>query len=810
VIELHGHEGPIVLAPSYRTHIGVALLACGTVGFELFLTRLLSVRFVYHFAFAVISLAMFGLTAGAVLIHLSRRFLDRDAERLRRVLVGACFLYAVTLVAASIWLFEADIRFGASMWEAGSIRLYLVTSVPFTCAGVAFCIVLTRFQSVSRLYAADLVGAGCGGVALIALLSFVDPRAALFLLAAAILLAGTFLADDLDARNIRLGLGLAASALLMGACQASGFVVFAPPLADDGERPAIFERWNAFSRVTVHPLGHRAFGWGWSSTCPREVEPDQLFLYIDRKAGTVMTQFDGDLRRIEYLRCDVTNAAHEIRSNGDVLVIGLGGGRDVLSALLAGQRSVTAVEVNDIIVDLARDKFAGFTGHLADDPRVRIVADEARSYVAGHDRRYDVIQASLIDTFAASSAGAFALTENGLYTVEAWVTFLEHLTDQGLLAMSRWHYYEDPPFETLRLAALARAALAKLGVSHFADKVVLVSGGRWWHAGSRGTGTLLVKRTPFSREEIERLREWAGRMHFTIVYAPGLPSDSRFTTLLTASDPGWIYERSALDISPPTDDRPFYFLMKPQDAAAARYESEIVYTSALTVLRSLLLAASAMAVLALVLPVLATASLRIVAEPVHLAGALFFVAIGIGYLTIEIAQMQRLTTFLGHPNYAFSVVLSALLVSSGLGSLWSEGGLIESRRPERRALGLGAGLLAILVLWASFAGPLLQAAESRALSVRVAVSIAAVAPAGFLMGTFFPTGMRVALTVPDSPTAWFWAVNGAASVVASVLATMLAVERGIRFSLFVGAAAYALAVAALQLYVRLARRAVEP
>ena len=266
----------------------------------------------------------------------------------------------------------------------------------------------------------------------------------------------------------------------------------------------LYEKWNSFSRIRVwgDPAEASApFGWSLSNTYPAERTVRQLFLDIDALAGTVLTAFNGDLNEIEHLKYDVTNLVHYLRPGSRVFVIGTGGGRDILSALAFEQKAVMGVEINKEIIRAVNGRFGDFTGHLDRDPRVTFVNDEARSYITRVADRFDIIQSSLIDTFAATAAGAFVLTENSLYTVDAWKTFLEHLTPRGVLTFS-WWYLGDKPSEIYRLTSLATASLSRLGITDPRRHIVVV---RHMNNPIRGVGTLLVGREPFSAQDLDLL-----------------------------------------------------------------------------------------------------------------------------------------------------------------------------------------------------------------------------------------------------------------------------------------------------------------
>ncbi|MFQ5418300.1 MAG: hypothetical protein ACE5FL_14840, partial [Myxococcota bacterium] len=652
-------------------------------------------------------------------------------------------------------------------------------------------------RQVGRLYGADLAGAGCGGLGLLGLLHVVDPAAGIFVLGAVGAMTAAAFAGG---RSGRAG-GLALAAGLSALAAAGGTAT--PPLAGDpAEKGTLFERWNAFSRITVIPAGKAAFGWGFSARCPVAGPTAQRLLFIDRAAATPLTAFDGDLSGFAYLDCDVTNAAYQIRRDADVMVIGVGGGRDVLAALQSGQRSVTAAEVNGIIVDLLRGEYADFVGDLTRHPRVTVVEDEGRSFAARSDRHFDIIQASLVDTYTASTSGAFSLTESSIYTVEGWKTLLDRLTETGILTMSRWFYYREPAFETMRLVALAREALDGLGIGDHADKVVVVAGGRPQNFfGERGTGTVLVKKVPFEAAEIEALEAWAEPLDFQLVFAPGRPSRPVFDRLMKAPDLDRELARLPVDVSAPTDDRPFFFLMRTQGPGANRFASVLLYTGARETVVAVLTVAAGLSLLVILLPLAVSdrgeASLR-----GHLPGAVFFLAIGTAFMLIEIAQVQRLTVLLGHPIYSLSIVLSTLLVSSGIGSSWI--GSVATRVSDLDPLlpRVGGVLLAVLGLGALLTGSAVTGLESAGPLARFAAAVALLAPPGFLMGTLFPLGMTIARRSPTAPTAWFWALNGTASTLASIAAVLISIDRGINASYLAGLAAYALALPALALYGR--------
>jgi len=573
-------------------------------------------------------------------------------------------------------------------------------------------------------------------------------------------------------------------------------------------RPLV-ERWNSFSRIRVIGDPNRVIrpsGWGLSATLPPDLRARELHLDIDSYAGTELTAFQGDPGSVSHLKYDVTNIAHYLRPDSRVVVIGTGGGRDILSALVFNQRRITGVEINESIIDLVNQRFGDFTGHLDRDPRVQFVNDEARSYIARLQDRTDLIQISLIDTWAATASGAFVLTENSLYTTDAWRIFLEHLTPGGILSVSRW-YYADRPGEVYRLATLASTTLMQMGVARPGDHYAIVRARAAVANGPDGVGTMLVSRDPLTAQDLDTLESVATRLQFDVVQSPRHSADETFAAIASGDRLVAAIANHPLNISAPTDDTPFFFhMLRLRDVFnLARWRDQGIVRFNMT-------AVGVLGVLMVVVTVLTAACIGL---PLYFARSsvprqgdsdsgsiaphlLYFAAIGFGFMLVEISQVQRLAIFLGHPVYSLSVVLFSLLLSSGAGSLFTAR-LTDGSRSSRTILVL---LVCVLVAFGSVTPLVVHALESSSTSIRIAVSVAILMPIGFLMGMAFPIGMRRALAANPSIAPWLWGVNGAASVCASVLVVVIALGAGISMAFWVGSACYIVALAAFVKSVR--------
>ena len=780
------------------TYAGLFVITLSTLMYEVLLTRIFSVTMWYHFAFVAISVALFGMTVGALLVHLlPEQFPD---ERTKERLSLFALLFGISIVVS--FLTQLAIPFNPEWTLLGVYSVgftYFVTSVPFIFSGICVCLALTKFsRQVSKLYAADLVGAALGTIVLLWLLNVVDAPSAVVIIASLCCLGAVLFAYDAGTSST-MWLAAGSAVLLLGFAvgNADGYRDQAPMLRllwvkGEAEEPGLYEKWNSFSRITVGgdpDLPLRPIWGGMSTTLPADFRARQLNMTIDAGAGTALTGYNGDPKTIEHLKYQVVNLAHYIRRDADVLVVGVGGGGDVLAALAFDQHSVTGVEINQQILDAVNKVYGDFTGHLDRDPRVRFVTDEARSYVARSNEKWDIIQTSFIDTWAATAAGAYALSENSLYTVEAWNTFLDHLTPDGVLTFSRW-YVPDRPVEVYRLTALAAKALRDRGIDDPRRHIFLARGPSLYSS----VGTILVSPRPFSDQDVATLERVARQMQFDVAVAPDRANDPTFNAILEAKDLEDFASAYSFDISPPTDDRPFFFQMvRLQDVFNSVSASEDYLRKPTRVLFSLTIAVLALTFLSIVLP------LALTTKKATLRGMLpffiFFSGIGLGFLLVEVSQLQRLIIFLGHPSYALSVVLFSLLLSSGIGSLATQ--RLGNPRPRLSALWPFVPLVALLVAFGFATPSVIDRFESATTPVRILTATLLLVPVGFLMGMPFPIGMKMASLRPQAPTAFLWGINGAMSVCASVLAVLIAVSWGISTAFWVGCASYAIALAAL-------------
>jgi hypothetical protein len=648
----------------------------------------------------------------------------------------------------------------------------LVLLLPSLALGGGVCALLLGApgRRISRMYGADLLGAAVGAALAIPLLSgWPTPQvvAALGLLPAAALIA-------LRTSRARFPLSVAAL-ILVSLAWGAPYQLRYNKAYEETTRP-LYERWTATARITVFakhaPGAGEFFGWGMGSRTPPS-RLQQLWLDQDGSAGTQIVRHERGKPPPEHLLYDVTSAAHQIRRPSNVCIIGAGGGRDILAALGAGATRIDAVELNPFIVDAVSRVFGGYSGDVYGMPGVRAIRSEGRSYLEHSRERYDVIQLSLVDTFAATAAGAYALSENGLYTVEAMRVFWSRLAPGGILSVSR--FSAGAGIEAIRLAMLGVAALREEGARDPERHLLILE--------ARSVANIMLLRSPVDERLLRAVDAVSARRGFTRLWPlrpGGAPTPISYALVLGPV----AFERHGLDLSPPRDDRPFFFQTVDLLALASgkRPVQLTEREQSVTLLGKLLAVVSALALAFFMLPVVLRR--RLPRGPTARRGSVYFFAIGLAFMFLEVPLVHRLTIYLGHPSYAATVVLGTLLLGAGAGAFLS--GRISTRwiRAVSVAVPLVVGALCL-------AGVSALAATSGLGTVgRFALSIAWLAPAGFFMGFPFPIGMT---SFGEENRSWYWALNGVAGVVASTSGLALSMVVGLWRVMLIGVACYGIA-----------------
>ena len=776
--------------------------------------RMLSIVQWHHFAYMIISLALLGYGASGTFIAINKRTLQSRFELYFSV---SALMFCIAMVAC--FALGQRVPFNALeiVWNPRQFIYlgvtYLIFFVPFffaaCCIGLAFT---CRRSYINRIYFFDLFGAGLGAMLIVGLLFLLAVQHALIVLAILALLASALMGMNSGARRPLVVVQLACLAILL----------FGLPQDWLEMRSSEYKGLNQVMQVagsnvllvSSSPLGlltvvenpRIPFRYAPGLSLNTRFEPpEQLAVFTDGDGMSVITRFEGNLEAVGHLG-DVTAALpYALLDAPHVLILGAGAGADVLLAMYNGAGTIDAVELNPQITRLVADTFADFAGHLYDDERITVHTQEARGFVARSKNQYDLIQIALLDSFAASGSGVHALNENYLYTVEAIQEYLNHTAPGGMLAITRW--LKLPPRDNLKLVATVVEALQEMGIAEPERRLAMI---RSWN-----TSTLLVKQGEFSTDDIAVITAFARSHSFDTAYYPSMriSAANRFNlldrpylyegvTALLGDDADDFVARYKFHIAPATDDKPYFFhflkwsTLPEVMALRKRGGASLIEWSYL-----ILIATIAQAAVAGVILILLPLSLIKRSWPPGTGtrmGSYFFL-LGLGFLFIEMAFIQKFMLFLSHPLYAIAVVLSGFLVFAGFGSACSGRLVHRAGQNKRSPVSVAvAGVSAIAILYMALLPMLFQQLMGLADGIKMVISIALIAPLAFCMGMPFPIGLnRVAIRAPDF-IPWAWGINGFASVMSATLATLLAIEFGFTAVVLFALGLYAAAAAIIR------------
>lgn len=756
---------------------GVALSSFSALLLELSLTRLFSVVLFYHFAFLTISIALLGLGAGGVFAHLLKPRLSRIELRPLAATCAVLSAFAIPVVLEIVLHTPVALELTGSNFLRLT-AIYLSCALPFFLTGLEFSVIFARHPDrIPRLYGADLTGGAIACVAVVPLLNWIGgPNAILFAAIASAIAALVWSPSSVWRR--RTG-AFALALVVILALNHRGKI--ADIIWAKGIRRTHVEyaRWNAISRVEVDRQSDGA-----------------RVIVIDADANTYIMNADPQSwvgsEWQKRLMATPPGIANVLRPHGEYAVIGPGGGVDVLRAVANGSPNVTGIEINPIIAtDIMQDRYAEFAHHLYQLPNVHIHVSDGRSFIRNTNQKFDVVEMTLVDTWASTAAGAFALSENSLYTTEAFREYFEHLKPDGMIAVTRWEFAQ--PREALRVVSVGMNALHQLGVQDTSNHFIVVAQNPL-DADGVNVG-VFAKKTPFTNQEEDAVRRHvAANPPMQVIYSPSEHEDNAFSRMIRSNDPYAFSRGYDYNITPVDDNAPFFFFtLKPSHILSLSRSRSMDWKVNLGVaVLAMLLAISIVAVLVfLVLPL----AIQKNTHGARVQPLFYFIAVGLGYILVEVTFIQRFVLFLGRPTYALTVVIFLLLLASGAGSMLS-----------RRWLAHGRGLwmpvlviIAALLVYIGILPRLLDHLVGIALPLKVLVSAVLLVPLGLAMGMPFPTGLRAiaqnaTVEGKDHSIEWAWAMNAASSVLGSVLAIVIAIEFGLNITLACGAAAYAAAL----------------
>ena len=790
-----------------RSSAGIFLVSLGMLTVEISLTRIFSYAISYHFAYLTIATALLGFGAAGVLLTAYPRLWGGEQPRLVGAACGAAVSTVAVLGVSSVLRFN-PVALGGDV-TALSILLvyYLVVTVPFLMGGLVVATILSaRPSAVSRLYAWDLLGAALGCGLAVPLIWAVGTPAAVVLGAVVLALSALVFAGGEPAGRrlswtaLAATLSVGAAVLFWGPFPPSPGKFLSYFLATPGVEH-LYERWTPLSRVDAVGWDRSEGSWrgayavsGVSPTFKGR-GPEYRMIGYDGGSFAVMYQWGGSDAELEVFRHHVMATPYKILDAPRVLIIGLGGGADALAGVANGAGPMTGLELNPITVDLGRADYADFNGGLFDSDVLEVETAEARHWIESSDREFDLIVLNSIDTLSALSSGAYVLAESYLYTVEAFRSYLEHLGPGGVYSLFSFdnNGLAGPTFIILRFASTLDAALRALGAEDPKRHMAII-------ASTEETPLVntLVKRVPFTGAEVEALEDFVEREGFVFWHRPDRPTDHQVASYLALEETERkdFLDGHYLRLGAVTDASPFFFNFYKWSSLLVPHSDDSGTTPS-TGQRMLMVMLVQALMVSAALIFWPLARLR-KSRPVGgaLGPVVYFSALGLGFILIEISLMQRFVLFLGFPTYSLSVVLFSLLTFTGLGSAFSARlGPPFSRKP---AAALAVLALAVAVFLSVSPG-LFERLLDRPLGLRVVVSVAMIAPLGLVLGIFFPLGIRTIESLDRRLVAWAWAVNGFATVIGTIIAVMAAIVWGFSAVMLGALGVYLAGVAALSL-----------
>jgi Spermine/spermidine synthase domain len=777
-------------------YISIMLLSAGALAYEILLMRLFSIIQWHHFAYMIIGLALLGYGISGTLISITQHLL---LPIYRSVFIASVLLFSVS--ATGCFFAAQTIPFNAEaiLWDGRQtlhlLLIFLLLTLPFFFAASAICLTFRHFAGqVARIYAMDLIGAGVGSLGIVLLLFHVFPQQALIVIGLLGLAAALIAGRELRVEKwlwIRLGISLVLLMMFIAGqslqLNLSPYKSLVQALRISGTR-IVEERSSPLGLLSVVeskdiPLRHAP---GLSLNATRE-PPPQLGVFTDGDNMTVITRFPESVEQLAYLDQTTSALPYHLKKPKRVLILGAGGGADILQAKYHDVSQIDAVELNPQLVDMVKGNYNRFAGGLYHQKGVTIHIDEARGFLTKSAKRYDLIQLALVDAFNASASGLYALNESYLYTVEALQLYLGHVEHGGFLALTRW--IKMPPRDTLKLFATAAEALRQSDIQSPESRLALI---RSWQ-----TSTLLIKNGVFQTEEIRAIQRFCDVRSFDIAYTPTITPDqvNRNNILkqpifylgaisLLGDKHETFFDRYKFNLRPASDDRPYFhhffkWSTLPEILQLRGKGGMPLIEWGYMVLLATLAIAVMLSLVLILLPLwFFRRSQEKPAKNVKRTHVVcYFFAIGLAFLFVEIAFIQKFILFLHHPIYAIATTLSAFLVFAGLGSNGSK--RLSQQRSTGQVVRLAISAIAVLCAVYIFAlPPLFASLVGLPVSIKIFLTILLIAPLAFFMGMPFPMALTSLAEHADQLIPWAWGINGCASVVSAVLATLLAIHFG--------------------------------
>jgi len=774
----------------------IFIISASVLAYEIALMRIFSITHWHHLAYMVISVALLGFGASGTFLSLFQKSIRKHAHFF---LLLFSLLFSVSLIVCLSW--SQTVPFNLFLlirdWHQflNLLLYYLVFFIPFffgaTCIGIAF---LKFGRQIGAVYGANLLGSGVGALAVVGLLFLLTPTATVRAVGIASLIAPLLFGIHLRGPKL--------AAIITLCVAAAAFFAFFPLSLSISEYKTLSIIRGSVGTKILHtefsPLGRIdvvdspaiKFNPAPGLSFRFQGEPPPVRgIVIDADAVTVMTNFGDNIQNAEHL--DYTSQAlpYHLLAKPKVAVLGAGGGSGVLLALLHDAKSISAVELDPKIIHLVKETYEDYSGAIYSLPHVRVAVADGRGFIEVSREKFDIIEIALIGSYGASAAGVYALTENYLYTVDAFQAYLDHLSPDGILSVTNWIQF--PPRDNVKAFATAVQALERVGIADPGKHIVFI---RSWK-----TGTILVKGSPFSEDEIETVRKFCKERSFDVAYYPGITREetNKFNILsdpqrpgtpqplyhdacasLLSGDRGRLYEDYLFDVRPATDNKPFFFhfLKWKSLRTLLRVMGRQWVPWGYVLLIATLVQAALASVVLIVLPLFFLRRGKATTRKTR--RLVYFLCLGLAFMLLEMSSMQKFVLFLRHPIYSITVVIASFLIFSGLGSLSARKFMRRTAKQRIRRLTPFIAIVVISLIYLALLGRIFSALSPLPTVGRIIASIILLAPLAFFMGMPFPRGLQNVSDTSPPLVPWCWGINGCASVLSTVLATTLAMSVG--------------------------------
>jgi len=792
-------------------YLTVFFTSTSVLMFEVALTRIFSVMLWYHFAYVVISLCLLGLGAAGTYLSISK-IEDKNKKFENIVLYFAifypllmifCFLIVTKLRIYPLQMFKDK----SNIFTLFAIYGFLI--LPFFSAGTILGFIFSRYSSeIGKLYFFDLVGAGIGSLFVTLAINKINAPAAVMVAALISSFApisfNFFIGSAIKIRKIIfLPIFCFLTVLIFLRWDWYIFVDPSKELFWSQHDPDVIEysKWTTIARVDVVWEGsyNPTFG---ADVAPRYFSKNYRshFISQDGVAPTLLFRMDKPLNKMfPFLKSTTQSGAYQIIKEPKVCTIGVGGGMDILVALGNNAKKITAVEVNPVMVYLCRERYVETTMNVFNDRKIKWVINEGRHFLASTDEKFDIIQLSGVDTFAALSSGAYVLSENYLYTTNAIKDIYERLTDNGIYSVSRWFF--DPPRESLRLAVIVETALKEMGISEPEKHIFILHGARW--------ATILLKKSLWTENETDLLKKFCNDNEFGIFFNPyDKTTNNPFEQYLRSNEieKKKFIKTYRFNIAPVSDESPFFFQYYRWGEILGLHKKALggilgyFITQTPQAFQTLAINLVQLTVLSffLIIYPLKKNKLSWVGVKGKFGVILYFASLGIAFLFVEIVLIQRFIVYLGTPMYSLSTVLAGLLIFSGLGSCFT----MTFKNNLKKKILILVICIAIVILLISFTlTPIIHLTLKRPILLKALITLLFTAPLGFLLGMPFPSGIKLIGEKHPQLIPWAWGINGYFSVISTMLSVLISSLYGFHIVFYLAAIFYLIGYSGLLFYI---------